>query len=103
MNEKKRRFNGFDVAVVVTLLLIGGLAWLFLTDRAPAEEHAFIGDEVVYLVEVGHLQDWQVAQIQVGDRLQEGVRHNPIGEVIHIEVRPTEIHVTDHEARTVTI
>jgi len=102
MRGENRKFNGFDVALVVIALLVAGGLWLLLSNRDEAVEDSRIGDEVVYLVEVNNLFAWQAEQVQIGDRLQEAVRHVPIGEVIDIDVRPFETRVYEDATQEIT-
>jgi len=101
MEQKKRRFNWFDIAVVAVVLL-GVSAWFFL-NRAPAQvtDASFEEGLAIYYIEVANLTPAQVRQVRVGDSLRDAGRNIPIGEVVRIETGPYLVSVTDTETRTV--
>ncbi|MCL2563947.1 MAG: DUF4330 domain-containing protein [Oscillospiraceae bacterium] len=101
---KKKRLNGFDIAVIGVILLGAGV-WFFLANRTPPppEEAIFAEGRATYTVEVPHLTPLQIAQVQVGDQLQEATGLIPIGQVISIETRPDEITVNDYEAQEIRL
>jgi len=101
MQERKRLFSGFDVAVV-GFVLLAAFAWFFILNRAPEVEPAFEGSQARYFIEVTNLTPEQVANVNVGDWLQEGSRHVPIGRVADIQTRPHLVRVEDDEARTIS-
>jgi len=97
MERKKRAFSGLDVAVVV-LVIAAALVWFFVLNRTPQMGGgSFSGDTITYYIEVQNLTREQVEAVQIGDLLQEGERHLPIGEVLAISVRPHEVQIHDHE------
>ena len=98
--EKKRRFSAFDIALV-GLVIVAALAWFFVINRAPEVESRFEGSLVIYYVEVANLTPEQAAKVAVGDSLQEGSRHIPIGRVVQVETRPHRVRVDDEESRTI--
>ncbi|MCL2827943.1 MAG: DUF4330 domain-containing protein [Oscillospiraceae bacterium] len=101
MQQKKRSFSGFDIAVVVGILA-AGLVWFFVSNQTPQiGGSSFTGDTITYYIEVQNLTQEQVEVVRVGDLLQEGARHLPIGEVLAISVRPHEVQVHDNEAETI--
>ncbi|MCL2569201.1 MAG: DUF4330 domain-containing protein [Oscillospiraceae bacterium] len=102
MAQKQRLFTGFDVALVAVVLL-AAFAWFFILNR-PAEvaETAFEGSHARYFIEVPNLTPEQVATVSVGARIQEGSRHVPMGQVVHIETRPFTVRLEDDETQTIT-
>ena len=101
MEKRKRLLSGFDIALVAVVLL-GALAWFFVINRTPqVEGPVFEGSRAIYRIEVMDLTAEQAAAVQVGDRLQEGSRHVPIGEVIAIEIRPNQVRVDHDETQTI--
>lgn len=99
MEQKKRSFSGFDVAVVV-IVIAAALVWFFVINRTPQVE-GVMGDSATYYIEVQSLTREQVNMVQKGDLLLEGSRHLPIGEVLNVAVRPHEVQIHDHEAETI--
>ena len=103
MAEKKRfRFNWFDVAVVL-LVLLAGAAWFFLFGRTQEVEATVAGEEgvAIYLIEVTNLTEEQAAVVSIGDSIQEGSQHIPIGRVVDIKHIPYEMRVDDDETQTI--
>jgi len=100
-HRKRRLFSGFDVAVVA-LVLVAAFAWFFVLNRAPEVEAAFEGSQARYFIEVTNLTPEQVANVHVGDWLQEGSRHIPIGRVAAVETRPHVVRVEDDATQTIS-
>jgi len=94
VEQKRRRFNWFD-GVVVLLVLGAAFLWFFVINRTEAVDETFAGNRAVYYVEVTNLLDHQTEQVQVGDTLQEGSQHLPIGRVVAVEIEPFELRVGD--------
>ena len=101
MQERKRLFSWFDIAVVAVVLL-AAFAWFFVINRAPDVAPTFEGSQAVFYVEVTNLTPEQVASVQVGDWLQEGSQHIPIGRVADIETRPHVVRVEDAATQTIS-
>lgn len=96
--HKKRKINGFDIALILFALLFMAAAWFFLrggSDEAPADN--FEGNVAYFYVEVISLTPEQIAQVNVGDWVQDGVRRAPIGHVYHIAYQPHEMRVDNFE------
>jgi len=100
MQEKQRWFSGFDVAVVL-LVLVGVLVWLFVLNREPAVEQPTFEGRAVYRIEVTFQPIERLQAVQVGDWIQEGTQNLPIGEVIGIEIRPHRVWVDSDETQTI--
>ena len=102
MEQKRRFFSGFDLCVILLVILaVGG--WFWMNNR-PIDEEALVfhGNPAIYYIEVNNITREQTELVQVGDNLLEGARHFPIGEVIAIEVRPFEARVEDGRNETIT-
>ena len=100
MGKKRRPFSGFDVCIVLLVLLAAG-AWFWMTNRSGPEERTFDGNRAVYYIEVNNLTIEQVEQVQVGAAIQEGSRHLPLGQVLYVDVRPFEARVDDWDSQTI--
>ena len=102
MEEKRRFFSGFDLCVIL-LVVLAVTGWLWLNNR-PVDEDVLVfhGSPAIYYIEVNNITQEQASQVQVGDNLLEGARHFPIGEVIAIEVRPFEARVEDWTNETIS-
>ena len=100
MQEKKRLFSGFDIAVVA-IVVLAALAWFFVINREATVEVPTFDGRTTYYLEVMNLTSEQVALVSVGDALQENVRHMPIGTVIAIETMPQLMRVDDDETQTI--
>jgi len=100
MEQKRRLFSGFDVAVVL-LVLLGVFAWLFVINRAPQVEEPTFDGYATFYIEVANLWPDRVEVVQIGDRLLEGAQHRPIGRVVNIETRPHEVWMEDEETQTI--
>ncbi|MCL2588748.1 MAG: DUF4330 domain-containing protein [Oscillospiraceae bacterium] len=100
MEQKRKLFSGFDIAVVA-LVILAALAWFFVINRAPAVEPQFEGGVVHYYMEVPNLTPTQAEAVQIGDALQHGARHIPIGRVVDVEIRPHLARVDDSETQTI--
>ena len=99
MEEKRRRFSGFDLGVLV-LVLLGAGVWLWM-GSSDGEETELSGEPVIYLIEVNNLTQEQIDPVQVGDLIQDAARFQEMGEIINIEVRNAEQQVNDWAARTI--
>ena len=100
MQQRKRAFSGFDV-VVVLMVLLGVFAWFFVLNRAPQIEETFEGSRAVFYLEVSNQRRDRVDVVQINDRLLEGTQNLPIGRVIDIEIRPQEVRVDHDETQTI--
>ena len=101
MEQKRKRLNGFDIAVMAVILL-GAAIWLFINLVPTQTGEAVLAEgQATYFIQVMNLTPAQAEQVQVGDRLLEAGRNIPIGEVVEIETRPHMISVADSEARLV--
>ena len=101
MEKRKRLFSGFDIAVVAVVVL-GALAWFLVLGRdAPVAAPTFDG-RTTYYIEVMSVTAEQIALVSIGDELQDGARHIPIGRVVAIDVQPHTLRVDDNETHTVS-
>jgi len=99
MEKKRRAISGFDLFLIL-LALLAVAGWLWITNRPSDVEAVFYGSRATYLIELTDITQEQVDQVQVGDNLLEGARHLPIGQVVAIDVRPTEFWVPNWETQT---
>ena len=100
MEQKKRLFSGFDLFVILLVLLEAG-TWFWMTNRSAQEEAIFQGGRATYFIEVGNLTQEQLYPVQIGDSLLESSRHLPLGQIIDISIRPFELRVDDWETQTI--
>ena len=95
MSEKRKihwKLNFFDCAVIVLVILAGGVFY-FLSSRsssAPADAAASGTGTVRYTVELTGMRLEAAELVEVGDTLTEKTQKNTMGEAVSVEITPTE-------------